>query len=209
MKKVYTGKSIDEILASAANEKGCDKEALYYEVKEEKNGFLGLGKEVSAEVYSQDDIIEFAKQYLKDYFDGIEMESYIEITADKNGFLHVDLDTQNNAIMIGRNGATLQALNIILKTALSGEFKRRIGVLADINGYKEDKYNKICHIAQRAARSVRRTKVDVTLDPMPADERKAIHNYLTNMAGVSTISEGEGSNRRIKIVYNPGKEVDI
>ena len=36
MKKVYTGKSIDEILASAAKEKNCDAEALYYEVKDEK-----------------------------------------------------------------------------------------------------------------------------------------------------------------------------
>lgn len=209
MKKVYTGKSIDEILLSAAQEKNCDKESLFYDVKEEKSGFLGLGKEVSAEVYSQADIIEFAEEYLQTYFDGIEMECYMEIQADKDGFLHVDLDTQNNAIMIGRNGATLQSLNMLLKAALSSEFKRRIGVLVDINGYKEDKYHKICHIAQRAARSVRRTKVDVTLDPMPADERKAIHNYLTNMPGVSTLSEGEGNKRRIKIVYNPGKEVDI
>ncbi len=209
MKKIYTGKSIDEMLASAAQEKGCEKEALYYEVKDEKAGFLGLGKEVSAEVYSQEDIMEYAKEYLQTYFDGIEMESYVEVTVDKEGFFHVELDTQNNAIMIGRNGATLQSLNMILKAVLCSEFKRRIGVLVDINGYKEDKYDKICHIAQRAARSVRRTKVDVTLDPMPADERKAIHNCLTNMAGVSTISEGEGKQRRIKIVYNPGKEVDI
>lgn len=209
MKKIYTGKNIDEILASAAKEKNCSVEALNYEIKEEKTGFLGIGKEVSAEVYSQSDMIEFIKEYLQTYFDGIEMESYIEVEVDKEGYFHVDLDTQNNAILIGRNGQTLQALNMILRAALSSEFKRRVGVLVDINGYKEEKYRRLCAIAQRAARSVRRTKVDVTLDPMPADERKAIHNYLTNMPGVSTISEGEGKQRRLKIVYNPGKEVDI
>lgn len=209
MKKIYTGKSIEEILASAATEKGCETSALFYEIKEEKAGFLGLGKEISAEIYSQEDMIEFARDYLKSYFDGIEMESYIEINVDKDGYFHVDLDTQNNAILIGRNGQTLQSLNMLVKAAMCSEFKRRVAILIDINGYKEDKYRKICHIAQRAAKSVRRTKVDVTLDPMPADERKAIHNYLTNMAGVSTISEGEGNQRRIKIVYNPGKEVDI
>lgn len=209
MKKLYTGKSIDEILASAAKEKNCEIETLYYEVKDEKTGFLGLGKEITAEVYSQGDMIEFIQEYLKNYFDGIEMESYIEVTVNKDGYFHVDLDTQNNAILIGRNGQTLQSLNMLVKAAMCSEFKRRIAILIDINGYKEDKYRKICHIAQRAAKSVRRTKVDVTLDPMPADERKAIHNYLTNMAGVSTVSEGEGNQRRIKIVYNPGKEVDI
>ena len=61
MKKVYTGKSIDEILASAAKEKNCDAEALYYEVKDEKAGFLGLGKEITAEVYSKNDMVEFAQ----------------------------------------------------------------------------------------------------------------------------------------------------
>ena len=41
---------------------------------------------------------------------------------------------------------------------------------------------------------------------MPADERKAIHNYLTNMRNISTVSEGEGNQRRLKIVYDPEKQ---
>ncbi len=90
---------------------------------------------------------------------------------------------------------------------MSSEFKKKIGVLVDINGYKEDKYRKLCSIARRIARSVQRDKVDAVLDPMPADERKAIHNYLSTMPGVSTVSEG-GNQRRLKIIYNPGKEVD-
>lgn len=208
MKKIYTGKTVDELLAAAAQEKQCDISELTYEVKEEKAGFLGIGKEVIAEVYSEKDIEAFMQDYLKSYFDGIEMESYMEITRDKEGYYHIDLDTQNNAIMIGKNGQTLQSLNTLLRAAASGEFKKKIKVLVDINGYKEDKYKRVCSIAHRAAKSVQRTKVDVTLDPMPADERKAIHNYLANMPGVSTISEGEGRERRLKIVYNPGKEVD-
>jgi len=208
MKKVYTGKTLDELLETAAKEKQCEVSNLHYEIKEEKTGFLGLGKEVRAEVYSDDDVLEFMNDYLKTYFDGIEMDSYIDITQDKEGYYHIDLDTQNNAIMIGRNGQTLQSLNTILRAAVSSEFKTKVKVLVDINGYKEDKYRKVCSIAHRAAKSVQRTKVDVTLDPMPADERKAIHNYLSTMPGVSTISEGEGRDRRLKIVYNPGKEVD-
>ncbi len=208
MRKIYTGKTVEELLAKAAAEKQCDISELQYEVKEEKTGFLGLGKEVSAEVYSEEDIVEFMRSYLTTYFEGIEMESYMDITKDKEGYYHIDLDTQNNAILIGKNGQTLQALNTILRAATSGEFKKKIKVLVDINGYKEDKYRRVCSIAHRAAKSVQRTKVDVTLDPMPADERKAIHNYLANMPGVSTFSEGEGRERRLKIVYNPGKEVD-
>lgn len=206
MKKRYTGKTLDELLKNVAEEKHCEVSDLHYEILEEKAGFLGIGKEVTIEVYADSDIAEFMKEYLKTYFDGIEMESYIEIEQDKDGYYHVNLDTQNNAILIGRNGQTLQALNTILRAAVSSEFKKRVGVLVDINGYKEDKYKKVCALARRVAKNVQRTKVDATLDPMPADERKAIHNYLTSMPNISTQSEGEGSQRRLKILYTPGKE---
>lgn len=208
MKKLYTGKTLEEMLANAASDKQCEVADLHYEVKEEKAGFLGLGKEISAIVYNNKDIEEFIKEYLQTYFEGIEMEAYIEVDCDSDGYYHINLDTQNNAILIGRNGQTLQALNTILRSAVSSEFKKRVGVLVDINGYKEDKYKKVCSLARRVAKTVQRTKMDATLDPMPADERKAIHSYLTNMPGVSTVSEGEGNQRRLKIVYNPGKEVE-
>lgn len=207
MKKLYTGKTLDDLLAAAAKEKNCEVADLHYEIKEEKAGFLGLGKEVTAEVYCDQDILEFMKEYLQTYFDGIEMESYTEIDRDKDGYYHVNLDTQNNAILIGRNGQTLQALNTILRAAVSSEFKKRVGVLVDINGYKEEKYQKVCALARRVAKSVQRTKTDATLDPMPADERKAIHSYLSSMPNVSTQSEGEGNQRRLKILYTPDKHI--
>lgn len=201
MKKVYTGKTLDDLLASAAAEKHTDVASLTYEVTDEKSGFLGIGKEITAIVYCDEDIKEFMKSYLETYFNGIELESYIEI-EEEDGFYHVNLDTQNNAILIGRNGQTLQAINMVLKAAVSSEFKKRVGVLVDINGYKKDKYKKVCSLAVRVAKTVQKTRTDATLDPMPADERKAIHNYLSNMKHISTVSEGEGSQRRLKICYS-------
>lgn len=205
MKKLYTGKTLDDILASAAKEKNTSVDALTYEIVDEKAGFLGLGKEITATIYCEEDVKEFMKEYLTTYFNGVELESYVEVDVD-NGFYHVDLDTENNAILIGRNGQTLQAINTVLKAAASSEFKKRIGVLVDINGYKQDKYKKVCMIATRVAKTVQRSKTDALLDPMPADERKAIHNYLTTMKDVATVSEGEGSQRRLRIVYSPSKE---
>lgn len=64
-------------------------------------------------------------------------------------------------------------------------------------------------MAIRVAKDVRRTKVDAELDPMPADERKAIHNALSKMADISTHSEGEGMNRHLCILYTPGKRSRI
>lgn len=205
MKKVYIGKTLDDVLHSAATEKNTEPQLLHYEIIEEKAGFLGIGKEISAMVYCDEDIKEFMKEYLLTYFKNIELQADVDV-VEKDGFYNVFLDTENNAILIGRNGQTLQSVNMVLKSAVSSEFKKRVGVLVDINGYKQEKYKKVCSLAVRVAKSVQRSKTDALLDPMPADERKAVHSYLSNMHNISTVSEGEGSQRRLKIVYNPGKE---
>ena len=108
--------------------------------------------------------------------------------------------------MIGKAGKSLQAFNRLVKAAVSAAFKKRIGLLIDVNGYKEERYEKICKMAVRVAKDVRRTKVDAVLDPMPADERKAIHNALAGKNDISTKSEGEGEGRRLHILYTPGKD---
>lgn len=201
----YTGKNLDEALKLAVKDKKVAVDELTYTVVEEYSGFLGLGAKTTISAYCKHDIVSFMKEYLQTYFDGIHMEANIEVSEDDDYF-HVNLDADNNAILIGKNGQTLQSLNTVLKAAASSEFKRRIGVLIDINGYKEEKYQKVCALAIRVAKTVQRSKTDAVLDPMPADERKAIHNCLGNMKFVSTVSEGEGNQRRLKIVYSKDKQ---
>ena len=202
--KSYTGKNLDDALKQASADKNVSVEDLTYNITEETSGFLGLGSKTTITAYCKKDIKEFMKDYLQKYFDGIHMQVEIEVSED-NDFFHVNLNAENNAILIGKNGQTLQSINMVLKSAASSEFKRRIGVLIDINGYKEEKYQKVCTLALRVAKSVQRSRTDATLDPMPADERKAIHNYLSNMKNISTVSEGEGNQRRLKIVYTKDK----
>lgn len=203
--KVYTGKNLDELLKSVAEEKGVSVDDLTYTVKEEKSGFLGIGGKVEAEIYCSKDIEEFMKNYLDQFFENIEMQADVVVIND-NGFYRINIDAENNAVLIGKNGRALQSLNTIVKAAVSAEFRKKIGVLIDINGYKQDKYKKVCALAMRVAKDVRRTKTDAILDPMPADERKAIHNHLADMENISTVSEGEGNQRRLKILYTPDKE---
>lgn len=130
----------------------------------------------------------------------------VEVECVKDDYQYkVQLNAENNAILIGKNGQTLQDINTVVKAAASSEFKKKVMVLTDINGYKENKYVKECSAALRIAKTVQKTKVDAVLDPMPNDERKAIHTYLANMPRIRTISEGEGKDRRLKIVYDANK----
>ena len=178
---------------------------LTYTVKEEKAGFLGIGGKVEAEVYCSKDIESFLKAYLERFFENIEMQAEVTVEND-DGFYRIQINAENNAVLIGKNGTALQSLNTIVKAAASSEFRKRVGVLIDINGYKQEKYHKVCALAMRVAKDVRRTKTDAILDPMPADERKAIHNHLADMDCITTESEGEGNHRRLKIMYTPDKK---
>lgn len=203
--KVYTSKNLDDLLKSVAAEKGVAVEELTYTVKEEKAGFLGIGGKVEAEVYCSKDIEAFLKAYLERFFENIEMQAEVTVEND-DGFYRIQINAENNAVLIGKNGTALQSLNTIVKAAASSEFRKRVGVLIDINGYKQEKYHKVCALAMRVAKDVRRTKTDAILDPMPADERKAIHNHLADMDCITTESEGEGNHRRLKIMYTPDKK---
>ena len=196
----YTGKNLDDALKAAALDKGVESDQLTYTVIEETSGFLGLGSKTTITAYCDLDIIDFMKSYLDSYFQNIAMEANVEV-SEENGFFHVNIDADNNAILIGKNGQTLQAINTVLKSAASSEFKRRIGVLIDINGYKEDRYKKVASMAKRFGKQVLRTKAEIKLDPMPADERKVMHQELSRFEHIKTESHGEGKNRHMVISY--------
>ncbi len=201
----FGAKTLDEALQLAAQAKNVTVDELTYNVLEEKSGFLGINKHVEIEAYCEKDVETFIVQYIQTYFENAQLDGEVEITND-NGFYRIVVNVSNNAILIGKAGRSLQAFNRLVKAAASAEFKKRVGLLIDVNGYKEDRYEKLCRMAIRAAKDVRRTKIDVALDPMPADERKAIHNALSNMDNIATRSEGEGDRRHLNILYVPTKE---
>ena len=196
--KQYTTKTLEEALAAAEKDLSTPIKDLSYQVIEEKIGLFS--KKVVVEVYETSDIIEFAESYLVKAISllGIEVKTSASIN---DGIINITLDTTRNPILIGKNGKTLQALNELVRLATSSKFKRRYRILLDINDYKEGKYDKVMSIARRIARDVVKTKLDVTLDPMPADERRVVHNALSGMPNIKTESVGEGHRRAICIRF--------
>lgn len=203
--KQYTAKTLDELLSKAAKEKNVQPEDLVYYVTEEKTGFLGIGSSVTAEVYALQDVSEFIKDYLTTFFSGLGQNVEIEIDQNNNN-IRININAENNAILIGRGGKSLDGLGQLVRHAVNAKFKRRFFVSLDINNYKNDRYQKLKAMAKRIAKQVQRSKVDASLDPMPNDERRVIHKELTNFPNIKTLSEGSGRNRHLKIIYDPNKE---
>ncbi len=202
--KQYTAKNLNDVLALAAQDKNCSLEDLNYEIIEEKKGILGIGNSVTIKAYTLNDVKEFLFDYLGNFFTEIDYEIEVEITEIENGF-KVKLNSDNNAKLIGHNGRTLHAINTVVKSAVNNHFKKKYTLLIDINNYKDERYKKVKSMAIRIAKNVKRTKIDAVLDPMPNDERKIIHQALTNFENIKTESEGEGKNRHLKIMYVESK----
>ena len=194
----YTAKTLNDVLALASEKEGCTIEELNYQVIEEKKGLFV--KKVVIETYGVSDVISFAKDYLLNIISNYELEGTV-IEKYENNIIHLTIDTNHNSILIGKNGKTLQALNDVCRYAVASKFKRHYRILLDINEYKNEKYAKLSRIAKRVAKEVLHTKQTVHLDPMPADERRIVHNTLTKFKNISTQSEGSGNRRHIVISY--------
>lgn len=190
----YIGATKEEALENAALDQGVPVSELVYEVVGENEACVQI------EVYEIVDIIEYAQTYLKEAIQSIGIDCRVSPSL-KDDIIHLKVDSDHNSILIGKNGKTLQSLNELTRIAVSNHFKKRYRILLDINGYKDDKYDRLCKMARRIGHEVQRTKTSVTLDPMPADERRIVHNTLTKFKNISTQSEGSGNRRHIVISY--------
>lgn len=197
--KRYTAKTVDEAVQNASTELGIEIDNLVFSVVEEKAGLFS--KKATIEVYELSDAIEYAQEYLKDILESLGIAGVSTKASLEDEIIKIEIDSDHNPVIIGRNGVTLQALNEIVRLAVSGKFRRRFRILLDVGDYKNAKYSKVASIARRTAKEVQKTKIDVTLDPMPSDERRIVHNVLSNFSHIATESNGEGRKRAITIKY--------
>ena len=102
-------------------------------------------------------------------------------------------------ILIGRRGQTLLALQYVLNLILSRRINRRVAFGVDVDGYRQRREEALVGLAQRSASRVRSTGKSVTLEPMPANERRIVHITLAEDESVVTVSIGEGESRKVAI----------
>ena len=196
--EVYLGKTVEEALESASKELGIPVSELIYRISDKKAGLFS--KKYQVEVYNLADVVRFAEDYLLNVIDSLGIESTVNTKLDDD-VIRITIDSTHNPILIGKNGVTLQALNELVKLATNNHFHKRFRILLDINGYKNSKYSRLERLARKVAKDVQKTKTTYTFDPMPADERRAIHNALNGWKNIKTESTGEGSHRQVQVIY--------
>lgn len=196
--KQYTAKTVEEAVQAACEELNLTEAQLIYSVEDKKVGLFS--KKFVINVYELSDVVRFAEDYILGVVDSFGIESFVKTRLDDD-IIHITIDSTHNPILIGKGGVTLQALNEVTKLAVNNRFKRRFRILLDINGYKNKKYSSLEKTARRIAHEVQKSKETYTFDPMPADERRAIHQACSNMSHIKTESVGEGNHRQVQIIY--------
>ena len=196
--KSYTGKTIEDALKAASEDTNTPVDELIYVITDKTKGIFN--KKMVVDVYDLSDVIRFAEDYVLSITDNLGIESTVNTKLDDE-VIRITIDSTHNPILIGKNGKTLQALNELTKLAVSNRFHKRFRVLLDVNGYKDNKYDRLTRLARKCAHEVQKTKTTYSFDPMPADERRAIHNACSGMANIRTESTGEGTHRQVNIIY--------
>lgn len=123
-----------------------------------------------------------------------------ETTPDEPEHWILEIRGQELALLIGRRGETLAALQYITRLITSRQLGRRANIVIDVEGYKARRETMLKRLANRMADQAVQRGRTVILEPMPPHERRIIHLTLRQHPGVTTESVGEGDRRKVTIV---------
>jgi len=196
-----SGQTVEEAISSALEQLQTTREKVEVTVIDEgKRGILGLfgSKLAVVNVSIKQDPIEETEQFIKDVAESMNVPISIKTTVEDKNVLY-ELSGEKIALIIGKRGQTLNALQYLVQLAInrtSDEFYR---VMLDAEGYRKRREDTLKTLAGRLADRALRLNKKVVLEPMPAYERKIIHKELQNHTEVSTYSDGEEPHRHLVI----------
>lgn len=196
-KYVYSGKSKEEALEKALAELNVNESDIYIKETEQKVG-LFKNKKIELEIIKKSDVLDNLKEFILKVTKLMGIEANIE-TKIRDNNVTITLYSDNNNILIGKNGRTIDALSLIAKQYIQNEAGVNYRFLLDVGEYKAKQQKNIEYIAKKTAREVARTKIEAKLDPMNSYERRIVHSILSDNDKVYTESVGEEPNRSVVI----------
>ena len=197
MKKyTYQAKTFAEAKNQAMSDLMEQEENLYIKEIESTNKLFT--KKSVIEVIKKDDVVEAIKELIKGIVTDMGLTVNMEVKKREDS-LNITLYTDNNAVLIGKNARTLDALTTVIKQSLYKDLGESYKFVLDIGEYKQKREWNLEKMAKSIAREVAKTKVEAKLEPMNSYERRIIHNTLGQNKKVYTESVGEEPNRCVVI----------
>ncbi|MFK5676796.1 RNA-binding cell elongation regulator Jag/EloR [Ligilactobacillus sp. LYQ60] len=116
-------------------------------------------------------------------------------------------DEADEGKLIGKHGKVLNALQLLAQNYVDARYRHHLRIILDVADYRERRRATLEHLAERTAADVIASGRPVYLNPMPAGERKVIHQALAKNDYVTTISRGRDPRRGV--VVRPAHRDDV
>jgi len=208
-----TGKNVSEAVVAALQELNVPESMVRVEVLEEgSKGLFGIIGNRNAKVrviYEEEDdyseeanlnVLEKGEAFLNSVLEKMGVQAVV-VASQKDFGVSYDISSKDMAIIIGRRGETLDALQYITSLVVNrgqAEYNR---VVLNVENYREKREDSLQKLARRLADKVVRYRKDITLESMNPYERRIIHATLQNYRNVKTYSIGEEPSRKVVISY--------
>lgn len=141
-------------------------------------------------------------EFLDGLVEAFELSASAEVVSAADDAIEVAVKGDNLGLLIGPGGNTLTALGEVTKTVLqrrsSGSSRARVRL--DVAGYREHRRSALAAFALEVAASVNDSGESRALEPMHSADRKVVHDAVTDVDGVGTISDGDEPRRRVVLV---------
>jgi spoIIIJ-associated protein len=210
------GKTVDEAIASALEQLQMDRSQVEVEIiSVGRTGLFGLGGEnarvlvrptTTEQVGLDSPTIKMAVEFLQRLLELMSIDAEVttrspETPGDGVGRASAVLDVagEDLGILIGRRGSTLASLQYTVNHMVSRQLKSKALVTVDVEGYRRRREENLKGLALRLAEKVKSTGRTITLEPMPANERRIVHLALASDPQVASFSLGDGESRKVAI----------
>jgi spoIIIJ-associated protein len=141
---------------------------------------------------------EEAAKTLREILDRMGIEAEVSAFDDGDRII-LDAHGAESGLIIGKKGATLDALQYVINRIISKKPNDGPGVVVDAEGYRGRREDSLADLARRLADKAIKSGRPVPVEPMSPHDRRIVHVTLKEHPDVTTESEGEGAFRRVVI----------
>jgi spoIIIJ-associated protein len=156
-----------------------------------------------ADGVDEEDPAELLAELLKEIVEGLGLEGEVVVEQEAD-VLRGSVEGEDVGLLIGRRGQTIDAVQHLAQRIVYPGGQSTARVVVDADGYRERRAQALREDAEDAAEEAVRSGEPVELAPMPASERRVVHEYLRDRGDVATHSEGDEPERYL--VVSPSAE---
>lgn len=191
--KKVEGKTREEVL------NGLDVEKIHYNIIEIP-AKLFKSKKIELIYIEKEEVKKYIKNYIDNFAKSLDKKINVEIRENEVGY-NIMLISEENSILIGKDGKTLNSLQLLLHQAINNLTGFNIRINVDAANYKSNKEKKLEREIKRICKEVINSKIEVKLDPMNSYDRRIVHNVVSNYSELESKSFDEEPNRYVTINY--------